>query len=188
VIRNGKEVAPSETPGKVSGFKLRRDDVVSVRTSGGGGWGDALERDPQKVLADVLDGYLTASSAKEMFGVVIKNGKVSQTQTTSLRKTMRKKQPRLVLKTFPEQETNGRRYCELSPSVMKQLGVSEGMALELETPNGPVLRVWARKSNTLSSDVIRAGTLAAEILRVRPGQRVAVRRLRATAQRPLARS
>lgn len=183
VIRNGKEVAPSETPGKVSGFPLRRDDVVSIRTSGGGGWGDPLDRDPQKVLIDVLEGYLTAQLAKEMFGVVISNGKISTAKTATLRKTMRKRQLHLVLKTFPEPDTNDRRYCELAPAVMKRLGVSDGAPLEIETPHGPVLRVWARGKGGFSSDIVRVGALAASILRVRPGQRVAVRRLRATGLR-----
>jgi N-methylhydantoinase B len=182
VIRNGKEVAPSETPGKVSGFPLRRNDVVSIRTSGGGGWGDALDRDPRKVAADVQEGYLTPYLAKEMFGVVIKNGKVSDAQTKALRKALRKKQPRLVLKTFPEPDTPERRYCELSPAVMKRLGVKDGAALEMETPHGPVLRVWAKGKRDVGADHVRVGALAAAILRVRPGERVAVRRLRETGQ------
>jgi len=178
VIRDGKEIAPSETPGKVSGFALRRDDVVSIRTSGGGGWGNALDREPLKVLRDVSDGYLTVAMAKDMFGVVIKNGKVSEPLTGALRKKLRAAQPRLRLKTFPESSTSERRYCELAPSVMKRLGVTDGMPLEIETPHGPVMRVWARKKRDLSSDVIRVGSLAADILRIDPGQRVAVRRLR----------
>lgn len=184
VIRNGKEIAPSENPGKVSGFALLRDDVVSIRTSGGGGWGEALDRDPRKVLADVEDGYLTIKAANEEFGVVIENSKLSVAKTAALRKRIRKARPRLVLQTFPETHTDERRYCELAPSVMKQLRVKEGAALEIETPHGPVLRVWARTKRGLSANIIRLGNLGAEVLRVRPGERVSVRRLRATAQPP----
>jgi N-methylhydantoinase B len=182
VIRNGKEIAPSENPGKVSGFPLRRDDVVSIRTSGGGGWGDALDRDPRKVLADVEDGYLTVKAAKEEFGVVIQNGKLSVAKTAALRKKLRKASPRLVLQTFAEADTEERRYCELAPSVMKQLRARDGAALEIETPHGPVLRVWARTRRGLSANTIRLGNLGAEVLRVRAGERLSVRRLRATAQ------
>jgi hypothetical protein len=183
VVRDGKELAPSDTPGKVSGFRLRRNDVISVRTSGGGGWGDALERDPRKVLADVDDGYLTTALARDMFGVVIKSGKVANAPTTALRKKMGKAQTRLVLRTFPEPTTHERRYCELAPQVMKRLGVSDGAAVEIEAPQGPVLRAWVRRTRDLSPGTIRIGSLASDILRVRPGQRVSVRRLVRTGRR-----
>ena len=37
----------------------------------GGGYGDPLQRDPNSVRDDVLDGYLTAESALADYGVVI---------------------------------------------------------------------------------------------------------------------
>ncbi len=41
------------------------------RYGGGGGWGDPLERDPQKVLDDVLDEYVSVESARRDYGVVL---------------------------------------------------------------------------------------------------------------------
>ena len=41
------------------------------RYGGGGGWGDPLERDPQKVLDDVLDEYVSIESAHRDYGVVL---------------------------------------------------------------------------------------------------------------------
>ena len=38
---------------------------------GGGGWGDALERDPQAVLDDVLDEYVSVEGAAREYGVVL---------------------------------------------------------------------------------------------------------------------
>ncbi|WP_037355867.1 hydantoinase B/oxoprolinase family protein [Amycolatopsis orientalis] len=40
-------------------------------TNGGGGWGDPLDRDPQHVLRDVRDEYVTIAAAERDFGVVI---------------------------------------------------------------------------------------------------------------------
>ncbi|WAM12353.1 hydantoinase B/oxoprolinase family protein [Rhodococcus sp. JS3073] len=40
-------------------------------TNGGGGWGDPLERDPERVKLDVRDGYVTIAGAERGFGVVI---------------------------------------------------------------------------------------------------------------------
>jgi N-methylhydantoinase B len=38
---------------------------------GGGGYGNPLERDPQAVLADVVDGYVSLDAARNDYGVVI---------------------------------------------------------------------------------------------------------------------
>ncbi len=41
------------------------------RYGGGGGWGNPFERDPQKVLDDVLDEYVSVESARRDYGVVL---------------------------------------------------------------------------------------------------------------------
>jgi N-methylhydantoinase B len=46
-------------------------DVISFQQSGAGGYGDPLERDPARVLEDVLDGYVTPEAARREYGVVI---------------------------------------------------------------------------------------------------------------------
>lgn len=56
---------------KVAAEPMQTNDVVSLRTGGGGGYGNPVERDPEKVLSDVLDGYLTAEQARNDYGVVV---------------------------------------------------------------------------------------------------------------------
>jgi N-methylhydantoinase B len=41
------------------------------RYGGGGGWGDPLDRDPQKVVEDVLDEYVSLEGARRDYGVVL---------------------------------------------------------------------------------------------------------------------
>jgi N-methylhydantoinase B len=41
-------------------------------SGGGGGYGDPLERDPAKVVVDVLDGYVSAEAAERVYGVVVR--------------------------------------------------------------------------------------------------------------------
>ena len=41
------------------------------RTAGGGGYGPPLQRAPEAVVADVLDGYVTPASAESIYGVVV---------------------------------------------------------------------------------------------------------------------
>ena len=56
---------------KFSGLQTHEGDVLSYYSPGGGGYGDPLERDPQKVLDDVLDGFIRPEHAAE-YGVVLK--------------------------------------------------------------------------------------------------------------------
>ena len=50
---------------------LDESDVVHVNLPGGGGYGDPFQRDPQKVLWDVIEGYITAAEAERNYGVAI---------------------------------------------------------------------------------------------------------------------
>lgn len=53
---------------KVGGVILRRGDVITVETSGGGGFGAPSERDPAAIEADVETGYVTVASAASDYG------------------------------------------------------------------------------------------------------------------------
>ena len=75
--------------GKVTGFKLKAGDRIELSMGGGGGWGDAFERDPDHVLADVVGGYVSIAAAEQKYGVSIKPHDsalaVDREQTTALR-------------------------------------------------------------------------------------------------------
>ncbi len=55
---------------KVSARPIPNGTVVTTYTGGGGGFGNALERDPNLVREDVLDGYVTLDSARDDYGVI----------------------------------------------------------------------------------------------------------------------
>jgi len=90
VIRNGKVIWDG---GRASNFILKKGDIVSIRSGGGAGWGDPLERDPHRVFADYKNGLVSLDTAKETYGVIIKPGKdaVDPESTRILRQEMRKK-------------------------------------------------------------------------------------------------
>lgn len=50
--------------------RLDPGDVVRSRTSGGGGYGSALEREADTVCHDVREGWISAARAGEIYGVV----------------------------------------------------------------------------------------------------------------------
>lgn len=60
-----------EVPSKGAYVVVHKDDRVAIRPAGSGGYGDPLEREPERVLSDVRDGYVSAEAAREFYGVVI---------------------------------------------------------------------------------------------------------------------
>ncbi len=50
---------------------LQPNDTVVLVCAGGGGYGDPLDRNPQKVLADVEQGVISPTTALEIYGVVV---------------------------------------------------------------------------------------------------------------------
>jgi N-methylhydantoinase B len=51
---------------------LEPGDVVHLNLPGGGGYGDPFCRDPEKVLWDVIEGYITLEAAQKNYGVAIR--------------------------------------------------------------------------------------------------------------------
>lgn len=61
----------TELPETAREALLKPGDIVRVNMNAGGGYGDPLDRDPELVLGDVLDGYVSVQGAREDYGVVI---------------------------------------------------------------------------------------------------------------------
>src|SRR5215813_9962638 len=89
IARNGK-AEPFATPGKVAGHVVNAGDVVMVRSAGGGGYGDPLERDGERVAADLAEGYISAAAAHDVYGVVVdERHQVDVAATRALRQRLR---------------------------------------------------------------------------------------------------
>ncbi|RDI55992.1 hydantoinase B/oxoprolinase family protein [Nocardia mexicana] len=71
--------------GKFSGLVLKAGDALRFVIGGGGGWGDPLERDAQRVAADVRAGLVSHEFATDAYGVVIADGVVDAEATTARR-------------------------------------------------------------------------------------------------------
>ncbi|MCY4086613.1 MAG: hydantoinase B/oxoprolinase family protein [Actinomycetia bacterium] len=74
-------------PSKVPYMPASAGDRTVVIGACGGGYGDPFERDPDRVLADVRDGYLTVEAADRGFGVVITGGRSIDVAATRQRRS-----------------------------------------------------------------------------------------------------
>lgn len=177
VIREHQEVEPSPLPGKVSGFPLRSGDLVVMESSGGGGYGDPLERDPALVARDVTQGLISPKKAEAVYGVVLRDSAVDEEATRRCREQFRQARLKLRLHRLDGLEyKEGHRVCRLSQPTARRLGVREGDIVELVNPRGAPLRAWVEldaadgDSGALSEDGLA-------ILGIREGESVEVRPL-----------
>lgn len=69
---------------------LKGRDALYVRWNGGGGWGDPLEREPERVADDVAAALVSAEAARAIYGVVLDGaGAVDAAATADARARMR---------------------------------------------------------------------------------------------------
>ena len=78
-----------QLPSKIADRRSQPGDILRTVSPCGGGYGNPLERDPQRVLDDVADGYVTLESARQHYGVVIHQGQVDELATTQERQVIR---------------------------------------------------------------------------------------------------
>jgi len=63
-----------DIPGLADDVPLSSGDVIEIVTTGGGGWGNPLERDPELVRWDVIRGVVSVAAAREEYGVILVEG------------------------------------------------------------------------------------------------------------------
>ena len=82
LIRDGSETRL----GSKCTLELVPGDVISVRSCGGGGYGPPEERDPERVLHDVLEDKVSVQRARDEYRVVIKGRRLDEEATAELRR------------------------------------------------------------------------------------------------------
>jgi len=68
---------------------MREGDLLVVETAGGGGFGDPKQREPERVLEDVRQGYVSVDAAREIYGVAIPVSEVVPARDPALRRGAR---------------------------------------------------------------------------------------------------
>lgn len=78
-------------PNKTDFIPIKSGDLLRIQTPGGGGWGDPLDRDPEKVLQDVRLERVSLDAARHSYGIVIDRDsmRVLENETDQERRKLR---------------------------------------------------------------------------------------------------
>jgi N-methylhydantoinase B len=177
VRRGDATIEPSPLPGKVSGFPLLVGDVVIMETSGGGGYGDPLDRDPADVARDVGEGTIGRAIAEAAYGVVFDGEAVDVGATHARRRALGT--ARIGVDLYPTDALDETRVSGivLSRPTSERLAARVGTVLELVDPLGAPLRLWV---SAIADDEDGRGLVSAATLRMLglgAGARVQIRAL-----------
>ncbi|MCG6796508.1 hydantoinase B/oxoprolinase family protein [Geobacillus sp. YHL] len=104
LIRKDGTRIPLES--KLDNILVEPGDQILFVTAGSGGWGDPLERDPERVRLDVARGLVSLKKARKSYGVVIDPDtlEINEQATEFLREEMRKNRDRLEAFNFGNRE------------------------------------------------------------------------------------
>jgi len=100
-VLGGKPGAPSkqrlvratgktdELPSKITNLSIYGGDLIWMAQPGGGGYGNPLDREPARVLDDLLDEKISPEAARDIYGVVVEGGAVDAAATEARRAELR---------------------------------------------------------------------------------------------------
>lgn len=131
------------TAGEAGGYLLRRPGektftvmtgahvpvpigaAAIVRTGGGGGWGDPLDRDPARVQNDVAEGLISIAAARKYYGVAFRRNLLLDENTTrALRQRLRStRKASLETRATPNRKT-AKRPAKTRRKVRKKIGAT----------------------------------------------------------------
>ena len=170
------------TPGKIAGHPLEEGDAVLIRSAGGGGYGDPLERDAERVAADLRDGYISQAAACQFYGLVLDaNDAVDTVATRALRQRLRAARVKLTAllqaEAFEQGAVSRRRVYRLNPRDAQLANVGEDDVVELDTGRAAPLRGWARLDAQVELATVALDARGLAILKAAAGEKVTLRRV-----------
>jgi len=174
VRRDGEAIAPSPLPGKVGGFPLLPGDLLLMESSGGGGFGDPLERDPALVVADVAEGYVTREAAETAYGIVWSGGGIDSGTTARRRESLQGARPRVRVNAADVAAGLGR-TIRIDAGTARRLGVAEGAVVELVNPRGAPLRAWVASVTPANGLGVEIAAEALRMLAIQDGALLEIR-------------
>jgi N-methylhydantoinase B len=174
-----------DTPGKIAGHPVDAGDIIMVRSAGGGGYGDPLERDPQRVATDLREGYISAVQAHQLYGLVLdKANAVDKAATAAWRERLRAGRThlsvRLEANVFEKGAISQRRIYRLNPADARAAGIGEDDVVELDSSRAAPLRAWARLDAGVRAGTVGMDARGLTILMAAEGERLQLRAVAAS--------
>jgi len=156
--------------------------VIVMQSAGGGGFGDPLTRDPERVRADVRGGYVSPARAREGYGVVFTSaGEIDVAATATERARLAAAQRAWPVAADERDAYEGdrgkHRVLRVSPALAETLGVATDDLVELRGRHPAPLRAWVRVDSTALEGHVALDTLGRRILGVAPDDSVIVHRV-----------
>ncbi|MFH8135767.1 hydantoinase B/oxoprolinase family protein [Pantoea osteomyelitidis] len=93
IFSRNPDSSKAEILGNSDIIQCQAGDIIRLIGAGGGGYGSPLEREPERVLADVNSGYVSAAQAEKHYGVIIRNGEIDNPRTSALRASLSENEP-----------------------------------------------------------------------------------------------
>ncbi|MEM6497571.1 MAG: hydantoinase B/oxoprolinase family protein [Pseudomonadota bacterium] len=140
VLRRGEAIKTSDFPGKIANFKLMHGDVLRMESSGGGGWGQPQNRNPEAIKRDLTGGYIT-KTGREIYS----------------------RAP--IAAAILACDNLSNHQCQVSKDIADRLNAAVGDLIEITARSGPSIRVWIGR---ISSETAGKITLAAEVSNIDP--------------------
>lgn len=180
--KNG-EIHCFDTPGKVAGSVVKRGEKIRIRSAGGGGYGDPLERDVNLVRADLQEGMISPAAAENVYGVVMDPDKegVDVQATRARREALRQAVGECFVSPCADSYESGavskRRICRMNPADAQRLGMAEDDLVELDSRCGAPVRAWLRLDRDVEPGTLPTDAHGMAMLQVREGAVLEVRAL-----------
>jgi N-methylhydantoinase B len=96
IVINPESASPVRLPTRYADYPLKDGDIVRLDTPGGGGFGNPLTREPERVLADLREGYIGVTAIERDYGVVLvesENGMAIDEDATARKRASLKSKP-----------------------------------------------------------------------------------------------
>lgn len=181
IDRDG-EIEDFDSPGKISGHHVEERAMVMIRSAGGGGYGDPLERDPERVAVDVEEGYVSEQAARQLYGVVLRpDGSVDATASERARRRLRELRFHITTVSaadlFESGAVSRRRVIKLNPQDAAAFGAVADELVEMDAGLAASLRGWVRIDVSVPKGALPIDERACAIMRIKVGDKVELRRI-----------
>ncbi len=183
IERNGA-IEEFDSPGKVAGSVIEQGASVIMRSAGGGGYGDPLGRDPERVRIDRQEGLVSQQSVDEVYGVVFtSDGRVDESATMIRREQLRRSIVKLQTVSgascYEDGAVSHRRVCRLNPADAQMAKVAHDDLIELDSRRCAPLRAWVRIDDSVISGTTPVDMHGLSMLKLSCGDPVEFRKIQA---------